>query len=59
MLGSVDKDSKESKMADLNVPPPMLFPIPQNERETEFYRALDEHLNRIRQTLLEIIEELP
>lgn len=46
-------------MANIAVPSSMIFPPPKNKEEADLFMALEEHLTRIRQTLIEIVEELP
>lgn len=46
-------------MATIEIPNDIIFPVPDNEKEAELYRLLNDYFIKLRQTLIEIESKLP
>lgn len=46
-------------MANIDIPPDIIFPVAKDSEEAKFYQILSDYFTKIRQTLIEIESKLP
>lgn len=46
-------------MAQIEIPESIILPIPENQKEAELYTTIESYINKLRQTLIDIVNTLP
>lgn len=46
-------------MAKIEIPGNIILPIPRNSQEADLYRAIEDYINKLRQTLIDVVNQLP